>query len=154
MADKDKVIGKAVYLELRSDTGGQTYQVLITPDGVTASGKNVPAMLYRRQISALKPRKGWKSGNLPSLSIDEFGVFQKRTKDDSFALASTRLEFYSSVFNQLESYHYKIFKQPILVEVSAEDLDGVRAGKTPYKVLGRITRVRRALGFGESLFVS
>jgi hypothetical protein len=151
MSDKDKVVGKALYLELRSTN--QTYQVLITPDGISTNGKNVPSMIYRRQISAAKPRKGWKHGNFPTLSIDEFGVFQKRNKDDAMALSSTRLEFHSSTLNQLVAYHYKIYKQPILVEVSAEDLEGIRNGKTPYKILGRITRVRRTLGFGESLFV-
>ncbi len=41
---------------------------------------------------------------------------------------------------------------PIIVEVASEDLDGIRLGKTPYKVLGRITRVRKALGFSQELF--
>ena len=39
MSDKDKVIGKALYLELRSSN--QTYQILITPDGASTNGKNV-----------------------------------------------------------------------------------------------------------------
>jgi hypothetical protein len=111
-------------------------------------------MIYRRQISAAKPRKGWKHGNFPTLSIDEFGVFSKRSKDDAISLSASRLEFHASTLNQLAAYHYKIYKQPILVEVSAEDLEGIRNGKTPYKILGRITRCRRTLGFGESLFVS
>ena len=152
MSEKDKVIGKALYTELRQGT--QTYQVLITPDGVSLSGKNVPAVMYRRQISALKPRKGWKHSGLPALNIDEFGVFSKKSKEDAQRTAESRLEMIGSTFNQLASYSYKVYKQPIFVEVSQEDLEGIRAGKTPYKVLGRITRVRRALGFGEDLFVS
>lgn len=152
MSEKDKVVGKALYTELRQ--GGQTYQILITPDGVSSSGKNVPAVMYRRQISRLQPRKGWKHSGLPALSLDEFGVFNKKSKDDAASIATSRLEFIASTFSQLSSYHYKVYKQPIFVEVSMEDLDGIRAGKTPYKVLGRITRVRRALGFGEELFVS
>lgn len=152
MSEKDKVIGKAMYTEFRQGT--QTYQVLITPDGVSMSGKNVPAVIYRRQISAAKPRKGWKHSGMPALSIDEFGVFTKKSKDDALRIAESRLELVQSTFTQLSSYHYKVYKQPIFVEVSMEDLEGIRTGKTPYKVLGRITRVRRALGFGEELFVS
>jgi hypothetical protein len=49
---------------------------------------------------------------------------------------------------------WTLFKQPIAVEVTPEDMDDVRLGKTPYKILGRITRCRRTLGFGEELFVS
>lgn len=152
MSEKDKVIGKAMYTEFRQ--GIQTYQLLLTPDGVSTSGKNVPAVMYRRQISKLQPRKGWKHSGLPALSIDEFGVFTKKTKEEAQRLAETRLDFIATTFSQLSSYHYKVYKQPIFVEVSQEDLEGIRAGKTPYKVLGRITRVRRALGFGEELFVS
>jgi hypothetical protein len=37
MSDKDKVIGKSLYIEMRSS--GQTYQVLITPDGVGENGR-------------------------------------------------------------------------------------------------------------------
>lgn len=152
MSEKDKVIGKAMYTELRQ--GSQTYQILVTPDGVSMSGKNVPSVIYRRQISAAKPRKGWKHSGLPALSIDEFGVFTKKSKDEALRIAESRLELVQSTFTQLSSYHYKVYKQPIFVEVSMEDLEGIRTGKTPYKVLGRITRVRRALGFGEELFVS
>jgi hypothetical protein len=152
MSDKDKVVGKAMYMELRKET--QTYQVLITPDGIASSGKNVPSMLFRRQISSAQPRKGWKHAGLPTISVNEFGVFQKRTTEEAIDTAKTRFEFVASTFNQLAAYGYLMYKQPIYVEVSVDDLDGIRAGKTPYKVLGRITRVRRSLGFGESLFVS
>ena len=41
MAEKDKVIGKALYAEFRS--GPQTYQLMITPDGITSGGKYTPA---------------------------------------------------------------------------------------------------------------
>lgn len=152
MSDKDKVVGKAMYMELRQGT--QTYQILITPDGISSTGKNVPSMVYRRQISASQPRKGWKHTGLPTTSVDEFGVFQKRTKEDAMRLGEHRIEMVASTFNQLATYGYQVYKQPLFVEVAAEDLDGIRAGKTPYKVLGRITRVRRSLGFGEELFVS
>ena len=52
----------------------------------------------------------------------------------------------------MESYGYKLYKQPIVVEVSQADVADIRSSKTPYKVLGRITRARKALGFGEKLF--
>jgi hypothetical protein len=54
-----------------------------------------------------------------------------------------------TTLSQLNSYGYKLYKSPILVEVAQEDLEQIRLSKTPYKILGRITRVRRTLGFGE-----
>ena len=150
MTEKDKVIGKALYAEFRS--GPQTYQLMITPDGITSGGKYAPAMVYRRQVSASRPRRAWKSYSLPSINVSEFGTFNTMPKDEAIESAKRRLEFTVTTLNQIVSYKYQIYKLPIVVEVASEDLDGIRLGKTPYKVLGRITRVRKALGFSQELF--
>ena len=152
MAEKDKVIGKALYLELRS--GPQTYQLMLTPDGITTGGKYVPAMMYRRQISASRPRKAWKNFSLPSINVNEFGAFTALDTTQALDNARRRLEFMMTTIDHLTRYKYIVHKLPIVVEVAAEDLDGIRLGKTPYKVLGRITRVRKSLGFGDELFTS
>jgi hypothetical protein len=148
MADKDKVIGKALYLELRTPTN-QTYQMLLTPDGVSSNGRAVPATMYRRQISKIKPRRAWKTYSLPSLPINSFGVYETQGKDDAMQAAEVRLNYMATTLSQLNSYSYKLYKSPIVVEVAQEDLEQIRLSKTPYKILGRITRVRRTLGFGE-----
>jgi len=148
MADKDKVIGKALYMELRTPTN-QTYQMLLTPDGVSSNGRAVPATMYRRQISKIKPRRAWKTYSLPALPINSFGVYETQSKDDAMQAAVQRLNYMATTLSQLNSYSYKLYKSPILVEVAQEDLEQIRLSKTPYKILGRITRVRRTLGFGE-----
>jgi hypothetical protein len=73
-------------------------------------------------------------------------------KNEAIESAKRRLEFTVTTLNQIVSYKYQIYKLPIVVEVASEDLDGIRLGKTPYKVLGRITRVRKALGFSDEVF--
>jgi len=148
MADKDKVIGKALYLELRTPAN-QTYQMLLTPDGISSNGRAVPSTLYRRQISKLKPRRAWKTYSLPTLPINSFGAYETQSKDDATQAAHQRLNYMATTLSQLNSYSYKLYKSPILVEVAQEDLEQIRLSKTPYKILGRITRVRRTLGFGE-----
>ena len=150
MADKDKVIGKALYMEFRQ--GGNTYQAILTPDGLTTDGRSVPATLYRRQISSHSPRKAWKTYSLPQLPKDEFGNFKKYSGDELASVTSSRVAHLETIFNRLESYSYRLYKQPIVVEVSLADLEEIRNARTPYKVLGRITRIRRHLGFGEQLF--
>ena len=150
MSDKDKVVGKALYVEMRNNAS--TYQMLITPDGVSENGRAVPAMMYRRQVSKLSPRRGWKTYSLPSLPLNAFGGYEQVTTDLASPQAIERLNHLETTFRQLASYHYKVYKQPIVVEVSQADLEEVRYSKTPYKVLGRITRVRRTLGFGEVIF--
>jgi hypothetical protein len=148
MADKDKVIGKALYLEFRSTS--QTYQVMITPDGNTTNGRAVTATMYRRQISKSKPRRAWKTYSLPALPVNSFGTYdQAASKDEALNTVDSRLSYMATTFTQLNSYHYKLYKQPIVIEVAQEDLESIRLSKTPYKILGRITRVRRTLGFGE-----
>jgi hypothetical protein len=147
MAEKDKVIGKALYMEFHST--GQTYQMLITPDGVSSNGRAVPATVYRRQISKLKPRRAWKTYSLPALPLNSFGAYETQSKDDATQAADTRANYIATTLTQLNSYSYKLYKSPILVEVAQEDLESIRLSKTPYKILGRITRVRRTLGFGE-----
>jgi len=147
MADKDKVVGKALYVELRNSN--QTYQMLLTPDGVSSNGRAVPSTLYRRQISKLKPRRAWKTFSLPALPLNSFGAYETQSRDDALQAADTRLSHMATTLNQLNSYGYKLYKNPILVEVAQEDLESIRLSKTPYKILGRITRVRRTLGFGE-----
>jgi hypothetical protein len=148
MADKDKVVGKALYLELRTPTE-QTYQMLLTPDGVSSNGRAVPATMYRRQISKLKPRRAWKTYSLPSLPLNSFGTYDAQSRDDAAQVATQRLNYIATTLTQLESYTYRLYKSPIVVEVAQEDLESIRLSKTPYKILGRITRVRRTLGFGE-----
>jgi hypothetical protein len=148
MADKDKVIGKALYMELRTPTN-QTYQMLLTPDGVSSNGRAVPATMYRRQISKIKPRRAWKTFTLPALPLNSFGVYETQSKDDATQAADERISYMGTTLSQLNSYGYKLYKSPILVEVAQEDLEQIRLSKTPYKILGRITRVRRTLGFGE-----
>jgi hypothetical protein len=149
MAEKDKVIGKALYLELRSNTGGQTYQMLLTPDGVSSNGRAVPSTVYRRQISKVKPRRAWKTYSLPALPLNAFGVYETQIKEDALQGANNRIDYMANTLTQLSSYNYQLYKTPIVVEVAQEDLEQIRLSKTPYKILGRITRVRRTLGFGE-----
>lgn len=151
MADKDKVVGKALYLELRNS--GSTYQMIITPDAVSSSGRAVPAMVYRRQISEARPRKAWKTLSFPALPLNAFGTYDPQDADAAKSVSGTRVnDTLASIFRQLSHYSYAVYKTPIYVEVSAEDIETIRMCKTPYKVLGRITRVRKTLGFGDSLF--
>jgi hypothetical protein len=150
MADKDKVVGRALYAEFRS--GSQTYQMIITPDGLTTDGRNVPSTIYRRQVSATKPRRAWKTYALPKLQQETTGVFSALPEEQALSTASSRLTYIESSFSRMEGYGYKLYMKPLIIEVSQADLDDIRAAKTPYKILGRVTRVRRALGFGEKLF--
>jgi hypothetical protein len=79
-------------------------------------------------------------------------VFVQLDKELALATFDVRMRDFESVFKQLVSYGYTVYKQPIVVEITEQDAMDASNNKTPYKVLGRITRSRRALDFGESLF--
>ena len=146
-----KVVGKALYLELRS--GDYTTQLILTPEGLNSSNKLVPLTLYRRRISRVQPRKGWKQvSSYISPEMDASGKVAQYSLEQALSVVKDKLSFTDPIFNQLTSGVWQVYKQPIVVEVTTTDLDDVRMGKTPYKILGRITRCRRALGFTEALF--
>jgi len=148
-----KVIGKALYLEMRN--GLHTMQLVMTPEGLTTSNKLVPMTIYRRRISKVQPRKTWKQISAHTApECDASGQIAQYSLAQAQLVAKDKLSFTDSVFNQLIMQGWTLFKQPIAVEVTPEDMDDVRLGKTPYKILGLITRCRRTLGFGEELFVS
>ena len=148
-----KVIGKALYLEMRN--GLHTMQLVMTPEGFTSSNKLVPMTVYRRRISKVQPRKTWKQISAHTApECDASGKIAQYSLEQALTVSKDKLSFTDSIFNQLVMQGWALFKQPIVVEVTPEDMDEVRMGKTPYKILGRITRCRRTLGFGEELFVS
>lgn len=148
-----KVTGKALYLEMRN--GVHTMQLIMTPEGFTSTNKLVPMTVYRRRISKIQPRKTWKQVSAHTApECDASGKIAQYSLEQALTVAKDKLSFTDSIFNQLIMQGWTLFKQPIAVEVTPEDMDDVRMGKTPYKILGRITRCRRTLGFGEALFVS
>ena len=145
------VVGKALYMEFRK--GGMTQQVIFTPEGVSRSGKYVPITTYRRRISESTPRKVWrqmstlfKSETNPDNSLVQLG------KEHALSTVRDRVSYTDGLFNQLIDRGWSLYKQPIAIEVTPDDLEDVRDSKTPYKIIARITRSRRHLSFGESLW--
>lgn len=146
------IVGKALYLEMRR--GGYTTQVLMTPEGLTLNGKVVPMTCYKRRISSAEPRKSWRqvSSGFVSEKDNNTGTLFMMNTEHALATVQNRLYFVDNLFNQMIGQGYTVYKTPIAIEVTHDDLDEIRQGKTPYKILGRITRCRRTLGFGEELW--
>jgi hypothetical protein len=71
---------------------------------------------------------------------------------DPRAEATKRLSFSYSLFDGLMNNEWKLYKEAIVVEVLATDLDDARMARTPYKTLGRILKTRKFLGFPKEIF--
>lgn len=147
-------IGKALYLELRK--GGSTNQVIVIPEGLTTSGRYVPITTYRRRISESTPRKTWRLfSSIFRSELDPSGEkLLQLEPGHAIATVPDRMGFANGLFNQLIEAGYKVYKQPFAVEMTREDMDDVYNAKTPYKVIARVTRTRKALGFEDALWAS
>jgi hypothetical protein len=142
-ATKD-VQGIALYAEFRKP--GAMMQLIITPDGYAVDGKEVAASLYRRVTTPLTPKKQWRNSSLSWRAISELaGVELDNDKKEAFA--EKRLSFATQLFDGIVNGGWALTKEPLLIETSKKDLEDVKAGKTPNKLLYRINQTRDAVGF-------
>lgn len=149
------IAGRAVYMEFRK--GPSTTQVLIMPEGRCTTGHTVPMTMYRRSVSPLAPRKTWRMissavhGIAPAATTS-VGTGMVTVPVDYRYEAARRLSFTNSLFSSLQSNGWKLFKTAIVVEVLPADLDDSRMSRTPYKTIGRVLKVRKAIGFPKEIF--
>jgi hypothetical protein len=136
------VVGYAVYMELlHIEVPNRTTQVLYTPEGTTSSHLQVPATIYTRRLTSMQPKKQWRCSmtSINSPAADEGMKVSNNTRVINDYLAG------------LGRNNWKLYKQPIVVEVTPEDLEEIRKSKTPYKVLGRVWKSRKFLGFPDDI---
>jgi hypothetical protein len=140
--------GFAVYLEFYKPGQSSTTQILFMPEGLASSHQILPLSMYRRRINNITPRKTWR------LVANAVTVANARAAVTTTAAAIEKiLQFSDPLFVSLESNGWKLRKAPIVVEVTPEDLECVRLAKTPYKVFGRVWKVRKQLGFPKEFIV-
>ena len=142
------VRGRALYLECIRPGESVTTQILILPEGVTSSHKTVPMTVFRRRLSSAQPRKTWKMTS-SVLSTNIMLASTAAIAERESAAVESMLKFVVPIFKSLKTNGYTLYKQPIVVEVTAEDLEHARLGKTPYKALARVWKTRKHLGFPQ-----
>jgi hypothetical protein len=137
-----------MYLEL--EKGPSTTQVLIMPEGVSSAHRDANLAVYRRRLTALTPRKTWRHAQ----SAHRYAAL--KTADPGIASAqavSSVTDFIATYLVSLSDNGWKVRNHIITVEVTAEDLEDSRMAKTPYKVLGRVWKVRKKMGFPKEFIV-
>jgi hypothetical protein len=142
-ATKD-VQGIALYTEFRKP--GAMMQILITPDGYAVDGKEVAASLYRRVTTPATPKKQWRNSNLSWRAITDLNG-EALANDAKEQFTETRLGFATQLFDGIKNGGWQMTKEPILIETSKKDLEDVKLGKTPNKLMYRINQTRTVLGF-------
>lgn len=152
---KKDAVGKALYLEFRNNQF--TYQVIFTPWAISLENEVVPFANLRRRVSSFHPRRNWTLEKNSSTTYqppirDAYGNFEQRDVEVAKDHAEYNFSVVAHQFNQLFSQGWTLYKRPLAVEFSYEDLANIRDGKTPNGLYRRIERSRKALSWGESLF--
>jgi hypothetical protein len=138
MQDVSKSVqGIAVYAEFAR--ANATTQIIITPDGYGPNEKIVRMNIVRRTVTKDNPRKQWRFSMIPD-SRSVSGA-------DKSAYAEDRMQYASSLFEQLLAGGWSMVAKPILLETSKDDLEAVRNSKTPTKMIYRINQSRAASGY-------
>jgi hypothetical protein len=157
----DKIVGKALYLELIPTIPAdgttevtevqQVTQLLFVPEGFDEKGEYVPMTSHTRTVSVWSPRKQWRvsKNGVSNASLLSGGVPISQTKAQEVALEMSGK--YEGIIKRQLSYGFVLRKMPIVVEVSTIDLGEAKDFKTPSALLRRIQKARVALTFPEKL---
>lgn len=138
MQDISKAVqGIAVYAEFARNNA--TTQIIITPDGYGTSDKLIRMNIVRRTVTKDNPRKQWRFSMISDA--------RSASPADKVSYADDRMQYASTLFDQLLAGGWKMVAKPILLEASKIDLDAVRNGKTPTKMIYRINQSRSASGY-------
>jgi hypothetical protein len=156
--DSTILVGKALYTEFRKD--GHTLQMIFTPEAMF-DDKYVPATIWRRQISSWNPRRPWRAYSQEWATLNERKDYRNANagspqtftdKDEANAYAVKGLLFIDRTFASLIDSDWTLYKEPVVIDFSREDLENTMKWDTPTALIRRITRSRKALGFDEALF--
>jgi hypothetical protein len=142
-----KTTGVALYLELRFSS--RTAQVIIVPPVKNPlADSHEPLRILTRQISLASPRKAWRFYTSPA-RIDGLPT-------DSVQIATWSavplIEDIAPFLSGFSSAGWSIYKTPIAVEMSTDDLSDVSGSNTPNALIRRILRARTEAGYEETLF--
>lgn len=144
-SNKPRLEGMGIYLELPNETGTQTTQIMITPQGKDEKDKNVEMAFISRTVSDWSPRKQWRV-NLIRLSAEEKAM----SPQDQALKMSEQVE--RTLKRQMLYGSSKLRKQPIVFELTDLDFADISLWKAPASALRRIQKTRVSLGFPEKLF--
>jgi hypothetical protein len=135
-----------------------TTQVLITPEGTLADGGTITMAAVRRRLSTNEPRKMWKTTKsyTTMARAKERQALVVPSANDASVVDDMLLSFKSGLDSIIATSYsgsdtvvdtWVLRGVPIVVDVTRDDLEDIRLAKTPYKVLGRVWRSRKKLGY-------
>lgn len=144
-----KTTGTALYIELRSSY--RTAQVILVPPVKNpVADTHEPMRILTRQISEVSPRKAWRFYTSPA-RIDALPTDNLSVATWS---AAPLIEDITPFLTGFSAAGWAIYKTPVAVDMSTDDLSDVNASNTPNALIRRILRARVEAGYDEALFAS
>lgn len=137
-----EVVGHMLYLEFRFEKS--SYQMMMFPPLKTSSLWQMPFTVFRRQISPAVARKQWRCYQGPTPSVTMPGPGSAEVQASTWLSALT-----DSTIQQLSTRGWTLYKEPIVVELTQQDVDVAAKGKLAYKALGRVNKSRKFLSFED-----
>jgi hypothetical protein len=142
-----KTIANVLYTELRR--GQTTAQVVVVPPTYNAATEeNLGGYVLTRQVSSFHPRRSWKF--YPTTA--KTSLLLERDILSAVDESGKYVNEISAYFSGFASGGWLVYKKPIAVGMSVEDLKDIKSGATPSALHRRILRVRLAASYDESLF--
>lgn len=138
-------VGHGLYLEFKNES--TVYQMVFLPPADGPYGRS-PFTVFRRQLSPAVSRKSWRFYTATGSAGSEFAMTLEAPKAREVG-ANWIGQVTDNVMQQLINRGWKLYKEPIVVELTKDDIAAAHSGKIPYKALGRINKVRKFLGFED-----
>lgn len=142
------LVGMGIYLELPNARGDQTTQIMITPEGKTEKGEEVPMGVISRTVAEWSPRAQWRTSFIrPSAKTpEELALMTTTSTATDFAEQVERI-----VKRQMMYGSSTLRNKPIVFELTDVDYTDILGWKAPASALRRIQKARVALTFPEKL---
>lgn len=148
------IAGLGVYIEARRSSGPVHYtaQLILMPEHAGS-----PFIGLYRRLSNQHTRKMWKTMTARTSTTAVIAASTAASPISKDALCNEVTQqtktFIASVFDNFQTHGY-VAHDPIVFEVTAEDINLVRLGKTPYKAIGRINKARKFLKYPVDIVTS
>lgn len=145
-----KTVANVLYIELRRGTS--TAQIVVVPPVMhPIRGTATAAHILTRQISVKNPRRMWNFYSSPNtISAPHLSADMDSTIMQSAAFVND----FAPYFAGFASGGWTLYKSPVAVGMSLDDLEDILKSDTPNALLRRVLRVRTDAGYDDALFAS
>jgi hypothetical protein len=142
-----KIVGNALYMEMRR--GRDTSQVLVIPPMMNPiTGMRQKMVLLTRNIDPTVQRRSWRFYSSKADPIMEPEMNYEVAVD----LAAPLVREIASFLSGYAAGEWLMYKTPLMVEMTTDDLMDIADTKTPNALLRRVLVARKEGGFTDSLF--